>query len=68
VFHREPPRSSAIGRIEREVAGDLAFPAVAVFEQALLVEIELLARFDGEFGIRPSTMASTGQDSWQRPQ
>jgi hypothetical protein len=40
------------GRVERDVLGDLALPAIAVREQALLVVIELLARLGGEFEIR----------------
>src|SRR5205814_8309025 len=44
---------SPIRRIERDVLGDLAFPAVAVREQALLVVIELLARLGGELEVRP---------------
>src|SRR5262245_19347561 len=43
---------SPIGRVERDVLGDLALPAVAVGEQALLVVVELLARLGGEFEIR----------------
>src|ERR1043165_3717414 len=45
-------RTSPIGRVEREVLGDLAFPAVAVREQALLVVVELLARLGGELEVR----------------
>src|SRR5262249_40270033 len=44
---------SPIRRIERDVLGDLALPAIAVREQALLVEIELLARLGRELEIRP---------------
>src|SRR5439155_24219188 len=44
---------SPIRRVECDVLGDLAFPAVAVGEQALLVEVELLARLGGELEIRP---------------
>src|SRR6266851_4822553 len=43
---------SPVRRVEREVLGDLALPAVAVREQPLLVEIELLARFGRELEIR----------------
>src|SRR5215467_10214100 len=42
-----------VRRVERDVLGDLALPAVAVREQALLVEIELLARLGGELEVRP---------------
>src|SRR5947209_1890242 len=42
-----------VGRIERDVIGDLALPAVAVREQALLVEQKLLAGLGREFEIRP---------------
>src|SRR5665811_1061512 len=48
----ERPRSS-IGRIEREIAGDLPLPAIAVLEQPVLVVIEFFARLDGEFRVRP---------------
>src|SRR6201999_2610342 len=44
---------SPIGRVERDVLGDLALPAVAVREQALLVVVELLARFGSELEVRP---------------
>src|ERR1700732_4876705 len=44
---------SPVGRVERDVLRDLALPAVAVGEQALLVVVELLARLGGEFEIRP---------------
>src|SRR5215471_9356348 len=50
---QSPLISSPIWRIEREVLRDLAFPAIAVGEQALLVVVEFLARFGGEFEIRP---------------
>src|SRR5262249_44770257 len=43
----------AIRRVEFEVLGDLALPAVAVREQALLVIVELLARLGGELEVRP---------------
>src|SRR4051794_11545454 len=43
---------SPIRRIERDVLGDLALPAVAVRKQALLVEVELLARLGGELEVR----------------
>src|SRR3954462_9333573 len=42
-----------VRRVERDVLGDLAFPAVAVREQALLVVIELLARLGRELEVRP---------------
>src|SRR5690349_18088597 len=45
-------RSLPIRRIKFEVFGDLAFPAVPVQQQSFLVEVELLARFGGEFEIR----------------
>jgi hypothetical protein len=35
--------SSPIGRVERDILGDLALPAVAVREQAFLVVVEFLA-------------------------
>src|SRR4029079_14473157 len=44
--------SSPVRRIERPGLRDLALPAVAVREQALLVVTELLARLGGEFEIR----------------
>src|SRR4249919_4043153 len=47
------PSPSPVRRVERDVLGDLALPAVAVREQPLFVVIELLARFGGEFEIRP---------------
>src|SRR4051812_24391736 len=43
---------SPIRRIERDVLGDLALPAVAIRKQALLVEVELLARLGGELEVR----------------
>src|SRR6516225_2453445 len=46
------PSVSPVGRIERDVVGDLALPAVAVREQALLVEVELLARLGRELEVR----------------
>src|SRR5712692_8420970 len=47
-----PVTPSTVGSIEREVLRDLAFPAVAVGAQALLVVVELLARLGGELEIR----------------
>src|SRR5271165_6961604 len=44
--------TSPVGRVERDVLRDLALPAVAVREQALLVVIELLAGLGGELKIR----------------
>src|SRR5205807_7841674 len=44
---------STIRRIERDVLRQLAFPAVAVREQALLVVVKLLARLGGELEVRP---------------
>src|ERR1700693_5939982 len=44
--------SSLVGRVEGEVLGDLALPAVAIGEQALLVVVEFLAGFGGELEIR----------------
>src|SRR5258708_5025099 len=46
------PSVSPVRRIERDVVGDLALPAVAVREQALLVEIELLTRLGRELEVR----------------
>src|SRR5712671_3226174 len=43
---------SPVRRVEGEVLGDLAFPAVAVRDQALLVVIELFARLGRELEIR----------------
>src|SRR5262244_2384398 len=43
---------SPVRRVERDVVGDLALPAVAVREQALLVEVELLARLGRELEVR----------------
>src|SRR5262249_59066146 len=45
--------ASPVRRIERDVVGDLALPAVAVREQALLVEVKLLARLGGELEVPP---------------
>src|SRR5215204_2099274 len=45
--------SSPIRRVEGEVAGDVALPAVAVGEQLVFVVIELVARFGGELEVRP---------------
>ena len=44
--------ASAIRRVERDVLRDLALPAVAVREQALLVVVEFLARLGREFEVR----------------
>src|SRR5712691_13037884 len=44
--------SLPVRRVERDILGDLALPAVAVCEQALLVEIELLARLGRELEVR----------------
>src|SRR5215467_8050392 len=44
--------SSPVGRVERDVLGDLALPAIAVREQALLVVVELLAGLGRELEIR----------------
>src|SRR5258707_9802130 len=46
------PSSSLVRRVEGEVLGDLALPAVAVREQAFLVVVELLARLGRELEIR----------------
>src|SRR6185436_1837514 len=48
-----PASPSPIRSVELEVRGDLAFPAVAIREQALLVVVELLARLSGELEVRP---------------
>src|SRR5712691_13079058 len=45
--------SLPVRRVERDILGDLALPAVAVREQALLVEVELLARLGRELEVRP---------------
>src|SRR5688500_434438 len=45
--------SSAVRRVELEVAGDLRLPAVAVRQQLRLVVEKLLARLDGELEVRP---------------
>src|SRR6185503_17512306 len=45
--------SSAVGRVELEVASDLALPAVAVREQPVLVVVKFLPRLDGELDVRP---------------
>src|SRR5690242_2972178 len=45
--------TSPEGRVEFDGFGDLALPAVAVGEQALLVVVELLARLGGELEVRP---------------
>src|SRR5580765_8054660 len=45
------PSPSPVRRIERDVLGDLALPAITVREQALLVVVELLACLGGEFEI-----------------
>src|SRR5689334_2195891 len=42
---------SSIGRVKREVLGELGFPAVAIGEQLLLVVEELLAGLGGELEI-----------------
>src|SRR5215510_893647 len=45
--------ASPIRRVERDVLGDLALPAIAVGEQALLVEIKLFPRLGRELEIGP---------------
>src|SRR5688572_4831864 len=49
----QPRNPSAVRRVEREVLGDLALPAVAVREQPLLVVVKLLARLGGELEVGP---------------
>src|SRR5579863_3012639 len=46
-------RVSPIRRVERDVLGKLALPAVAVREQLFLVVVKLFARLGREFEIRP---------------
>src|SRR5216683_6222873 len=48
-----PARSlrSPIGRVKREILGDLSFPTVAVRQQLVLVVEQLFARLGGEFEI-----------------
>src|SRR5215472_13491906 len=48
-----PSPLSSIRCIELEVASDLAFPAIAVREKAVLVVVEFFARLGREFEIRP---------------
>src|ERR1700694_277632 len=48
-----PITSSAIRRVEFDVLGDLALPAVAVRKQALLVVVKFLARLGGKLEVRP---------------
>src|SRR3954454_7425103 len=45
-------RRSPVRRVERQVPGDLSFPAVAVRQQLLFVVEELLACLGGEFEVR----------------
>src|SRR4051812_38589615 len=47
------PSSSPVRGVERDALGNLALPAVAVRQQALLVVIELLAGLGGELEVRP---------------
>src|SRR5258707_2171110 len=42
-----------IGRVERDVLRELAFPAVAVGKQTILVVVEFLARLGRELEVRP---------------
>jgi hypothetical protein len=44
---------SAIGRIEFDVLGEFALPAIAIGEETLLVAVKLLARLGRVFEIRP---------------
>src|SRR6476646_5986433 len=44
--------ASPVRRVEFDVLGDLALPAVAVRKQAFLIVIKLLSRLGGEFKIR----------------
>src|SRR5262245_28289302 len=46
------PAELPVRRVERDVLGDLALPAVPIREQALLVVVELLARLGRELEIR----------------
>src|SRR5262249_57734631 len=46
-YHHSPIRC-----VERDVFGDLAFPAVAVRQQTLLVVVKLLSGFGREFEVR----------------
>src|SRR5215471_15439619 len=43
---------SPVRRVERDVLGDLAFPAVAIRKEPFFIVIEFLARLGGEFEIR----------------
>src|SRR5436190_24267070 len=44
---------SPVRGVELQVLGDLALPAIAVREQALLVVVKLLARLGRELEVRP---------------
>src|SRR5512142_854597 len=43
--------SLPVWRVEFEILGNLAFPTIAVRQQALLVVVELFARLGGKFEI-----------------
>src|SRR5579872_913648 len=51
--HPVTPTTSSVRRLERELLGEFALPAVAVREQLFLVVEQLLAGLGGEFEIRP---------------
>src|SRR3954467_3477234 len=44
---------STVRRVGRQIGGDFRFPTVAVLQQLLLVEEQLLASLGGEFEVRP---------------
>src|SRR5580658_2941812 len=44
---------SSIGRVERDILGELGLPAVAIGEELVLVVEKLLARLGGELEVRP---------------
>src|SRR4051812_1465954 len=52
TVERSCPSASPVRRIERDLFGDLALPAVAVREQALLVVVQLLAGLGRKFEVR----------------
>src|SRR6266481_1062127 len=50
---RAPLAASAIGRVQFQILGDLALPALAVRQKLFLVVEQFFAGLGGEFKIRP---------------
>src|SRR5438552_16391579 len=49
----QPSSCSPVGRVERQILGDLGLPPVAVRQELLLVVEQLLMRLGGKLEVRP---------------